>query len=372
MKKMKKRIFTIAVLFSAAATFAYNPPAGGQNVLRVTSPELLTGAKSAAGGPLFNVTPSSILNNPALPAFNQRNTLDLAGTLFFDSKDDNHSLGGAFELGLIKPTRWCVPSVLIQGVFVPYYDMQLGNSINLTLGYSKDITDTVSIGLTANVGLLWSFGTDWTASAGLGAYYNPGDIAFFKNVRFGAAITNLGKMYSKSEVLGIKAFESQGDWYEDSFSNNFKKLKEDEEADKWPALATFRTGVAASLIDAENFKLGLSLDTAFPTFQNVVLDAGVNILIAKVFKISSAWEFDLREFKEDAKNLLPSVGVSFKFVFKSKDDSYLSRNGWGQSEVTASAAWQRMYKNVDAVSAGLLIDLGLEDTQPPEIMMWNE
>ena len=79
-------------------------------------------------------------------------------------------------------------------------------------------------------------------------------------------------------------------------------------------------------------------------------------------KIASAWEFDLREYKNDAKNVLPSVGISFNIRIKPKK--------WQESEITAGAAWQRLYENVDAVSAGLIMDLGLEDDQPPEIIMW--
>ncbi len=362
---MKKKILVAVGVLATTATFAitYNPPAGGQNAQRVTSPELLTGAKSVAGGPLLNVTPTSILNNPALPAFNQRNTLDLGGTMFSDTKDD-HTLGWAFEVGLIKPTRWCVPAFLVQGVFVPCESMQLGNSVNLTAAYSKDITDQFSIGLSANFGAFWQYGSDWKLDAALGAFYNHGDIAFLKNVRFGAAITNLGKMYSSTEVLGLEGY---GDFVDETIDPN-----KDYEAGNWPALATFRIGVAGSLIETDSFKLGLSLDTAYVPLKNVVFDTGLNILIKNVFKIASSWEFDLQEFRNDAKNLMPSVGLSFKFVFKSKDDSYLSSKGWGQSEVTLSAAWQRMYKNVDAFSAGLLTDLGLEDTQAPEIMMWEE
>ncbi len=360
---MKKIIVAAASFAFSAGLFAYNPPAGGQNLLRITSPELLTGAKSAAGGPIFHVSSDSILNNPALPAFNQRNTLNAAGTLLFDSDDDDHSIGGAFQLGLTTVSRWCVPTVLLQGVFVPYEHMQLGNSMNLTLGYSKDITDSVSVGLTGNVGLLWGYESDWTASLGLGAYYNYGDLGFLKNLRFGASLLNLGKMYTKTSVNGIET--------EEVTAEDGSKYDVYTEADTWPGIATLRTGAAASLIDAENFKMGLSLDLAYPGFQDLVFDAGLQFKLFKVLKLSSAWEFDLQEFRNDAKNILPSVGLSVNFIFKSENEA-LSNKGWEQSEVTVSTAWQRMYENVDAVSAGLEVDLGLRDTQAPEITLWGE
>lgn len=360
---MKKIIVAAASLFMSASLFAYNPPAGGQNSLRITSPELLTGAKSAAGGPLLHVTPDSILNNPALPGFNQRSTLTAGGTLLFDSADDDHSLGGGFELGILLANRWCVPTAIIQGVFVPYEHMQLGSSMNLTLGYAKDITDSVSVGISGNVGLLWGFESDWTASAGLGAYWDYGDIKFLKNVRFGSAITNLGKMYTKTTVNGIKT--------KDITLPNGTSAEVYDEASMWPGIATLRIGSAATLVDAENFKLGVSADFAFPGFQDFVFDAGLQMQFFKIVKLSSSWEFDVQEFANDAKNILPSVGLSFNFIFKSNNEK-LSSKGWEQSEVTTSAAWQRMYKNVDAVSAGIEVDLGLKDTQAPEITMWGD
>ena len=47
---MLKKIIASAVLCAGAALYAYNPPAGGQNLLRISSPELLSEGASAAGG----------------------------------------------------------------------------------------------------------------------------------------------------------------------------------------------------------------------------------------------------------------------------------------------------------------------------------
>ncbi|MBQ0052562.1 MAG: hypothetical protein KBT11_10965, partial [Treponema sp.] len=67
---MKKLLGTVlASLVACAGLFAYNPPAGGQNVLRLTEPQLISGADSAAGGGLFGVTAASVVNNPALTAW---------------------------------------------------------------------------------------------------------------------------------------------------------------------------------------------------------------------------------------------------------------------------------------------------------------
>ena len=169
---MKRVLMTAAALLLAGGLFAYNPPAGGQNLLRLSSPTLLTGASSAAGGALYDVLPDSMVNNPALPAFEQRIVLDLGVTALADGDDADKSLGSAFEAGLLIPSRRGVASFLVQGIFAPLVDMHLGDSINATMGVSKDITDAVSVGISATLGVFWGYESDWTGSVALGAYYN--------------------------------------------------------------------------------------------------------------------------------------------------------------------------------------------------------
>ena len=373
MKKILGAVL-VAVIFSTSL-FAYNPPAGGQNVLRLTSPQLITGANSAAGGGIFGITPSSIVNNPALTAWEQRITLDVAGTMFANSNTDKpydgNFLGEGFQAGLLIPSRWCVSTLLFQGIWTKAFDMPVGDSINFTGGLSKDITDQVSVGMNLNFGYLYGdmVNADWTANVALGAYYNLGDLSFMRNLRFGAALTNIGKVYSGGdETMGIKSAKE----FRDSVDGDKVKDFNPDDATMWPGLCTLRTGVAATLVRTDIMDMGLSLDLAYPSFQNVVADVGLQLQFWDFLKIASSWEFDAMEFKNGSKNIMPSVGVSFKFLFKSKEGSYLARKGWAESDMTVSGAWKQLYKNVNAVSAGAVLNLGLADTKAPEIIMWGD
>lgn len=257
---MKKTLFAVfAALFLSAGLFAYNPPAGGQNFLRITGPQLLSGGYSSAGSGLFSAAPSSIAVNPALTAWEQRIVLDLGGTFLLNSGDDSgaHPAGGAMELGLLVPSKWCVSTVLFQGVWAPFDKMDLENSFNLTGSVSKDITEKVSVGANLNIGLLYGSSTDWAANLALGVFYNYGDLFFMKNLRFGAALSNLGKVYTNSGSYGISIYdhsskykrsyypsENGGFWWKDDYYDN--------DADFWPGYATLRTGVAATLVDVKN------------------------------------------------------------------------------------------------------------------------
>ncbi|WP_407429105.1 hypothetical protein [Treponema sp.] len=340
-----------AALFSVSL-FAYNPPAGGQNVLRLTEPQLIYGANSSAGGAIFGVTPASIINNPALTAWEQRVTLDLAGTMLLSSNSaDDKSVGTAFEGGILIPSRWCVSTFLFQGIWAEFIDMPVGDSINFTAGVSKDITDQVSVGISADYGYLFGkAGKDWTASASLGCYYDYGSLFFMKNLRFGVSMNNIGKVYTDSNTLGIT----------------------DSKADAWPGLCTPRTGIAATMVSTDIMDMGLSFDLSYPAFQNIVVDAGLQLQFWDFLKVAAAWEYDAREFSNGAKNIMPSVGLSFKFTFSAKDGSYLSNKGWEQSEITVSGTWKQLYKNINAVSAGAIMNLGMTDTKAPEISLWDE
>lgn len=347
---MLKKVFLIVVLGNLFSfLFAYNPPAGGQNVLRISSPMLLTDGSSSAGGGFFNITPSSVVNNPALSAFEQRVILDLAGTMLFDDKDESDkSVGGAFQTGILIPSRWCVSTFLFQGVWVPFYDMHLGNNLNFTADFAKDINDKLAIGMSLNVGIFYGYDSDWNGGVNMGALYNFGDLLFMKDLRFGGALLNLGKPFENTELRGI----------------------EDTEAEKWPGI-TPKFGVAATMYSSNQVDIGASLDISIPAFQNFVLDAGVQVFILDFITVNSSWEYDAREYAEGDKNIIPSIGVSCKFMFNSKDGSMLAKKGWAQSEMTVSGAWKQLYKNINAVSVGATLNLGLEDTQAPEIILWE-
>ena len=361
---MKKHVVMAAGLLLAASTlFAYNPPAGGQNHLRLSSPFALTSANSTSGGAIYDVIPSSVMTNPALPAFEQRIVLDLGFTAMMDKNKEpgsGNDFGTAFQVGITLPTRWCVPTFMVQGVFAPLYDMNLANNMAVTANVSKDITDKVSVGLGVTGGGYWNDNaSDWTLAANTGVFYRHGDLFIFKDLRFGVTLMNLGKMYSDTKNIGIK-----------SSSNNFS------EATKWPGIATPRAGVAFLLVNTGDFKIGGSTDVASPEFQDFVLDVGVGLeysgLRFLTLKLASAWELDVRELLESKTNLIPSVGLSAKFKLNTGASATMAKRGWQESEITAGGAWRNLYTDINAFSVGAVMKLGMEDKEPPVITLWDE
>ena len=135
---------------------------------------------------------------------------------------------------------------------------------------------------------------------------------------------------------------------------------------------TPRVGVAGNLFDVKNFSGGMSVDFSFPTFQNVVFNAGLEFNIANIIRISTGWKADLREILAEQASLIPTAGISVKFNFSSAEDSFLAKKGWQKSEAEVSTAYKYFNNDLHLASGGMTLRLGQKDTIAPEITLWED
>ncbi len=344
----KKIFFCIAICALSFSAFAYNPPLAGENLFNFTSPSMLSGEASTTGGSLFQVYPGHISINPAIPAGEQRVVVDAAYTALFAS-NKNKSYGQAFTAGTMIPSRFGVFTGTVQGVFVPFEDMKLDNSFTIRTAFSKDIFDNLYVGL----GLYGTFGTDWGLGADLGFVYAIDTISwlpFMSDIRLAAALTQLGKSYNP-ENYGVKGIS--------------------EDPTGFPGMVTPRLGFAGTLFTTEHITSGLSFDFSFPTFQNMVIDTNISFLLFNMLKLSTGTQFNLVETIEDKANYYPSVSLSFKFNFTSDKESLLAKQGLAENEIITSGAFKALNNDVYVASGSAALYLGLEDTQAPEIILWE-
>ena len=353
MKRMLGAIAVMSVIaFSAAA---YNPPVNGDVFYELSSPRQLTNASSVTGGALFYAGPESLITNPALTATEQRVDLNFAYTaLLGHNVDGNSTYAQALQAGILMPFKWSVMSVYANGTFIPVGKMpplNLGNSVNIKYGLAKEITDKLNVGMNINFGAFWGADTDFAFSGNLGFLYNWGNLWKIKDFRYGASLLNLGKNYNHSTLPKFKADNVDG---------------------TFPTVATLKLGAAGSFISNDTVKLGASIDLTTPMFMNLIADLGIQFSIKDMFYINIADEFNFRELYNGHINIVPSVGISFRFTFDVKNSDYLTRNGWNQSEMSISAAWKQLYKTINAISAGVDINAGLKDKTPPTIKIMLE
>lgn len=345
---MKKLIIAITAMgLLISAVHAYNPPVNGESFQELASPRLLSNGASSAGGGLFYANPESLIVNPALLGSEQRNVLSVAYTSMFSSNPlDKGSYGQAFGLGFLHPTKFAVYTGYMNGVFVPYADMQTGNTMNLKFGLAKEITNKLNVGMNLNSGVFWGANTDWDFSVNMGFVYNYGNLSFMKNFRYSASILELGKTYTNTTLPGLYPEKDTG---------------------IFPMIGTIKVGAAASLLETSVVKIGASLDLSTPLFMNAIADLGLQFTIKDMVYLSIADKFNLRELVNGNINVIPSVGLTVRFTFDVKNNEYLEKNGWSENEMSVTSAWKQLYGNVNAVSAGVDMNLGLKDETPPVI-----
>ncbi len=348
MKKFSYAVLVSVLMLSAAN--AYNPPVYGDDVFELSSPRQLTNSSSVVGGGLFYASPESMIANPALSAREQRVDLNLAYTGLVSSDESNDKrYGNAFQLGILIPFKRFVFSGYGNGTMIPFKEMNPGDSFNFKFGLAKEITDKLIVGVNLNSGIFWGAGTDWSLSANLGFMYDYGNLGFIKNFRYGVSVLNIGKNFNEIKLRGIDS---------------------DNVASSLPTIATIKAGVGGSLFENDIIKLGFSFDLTTPAFMNLITDMGLQFAVKDMLFISVSEKLNIAELAKGVKNVMPSVGLTFRFTFDVKNNDYLQKNGWSQSEMSASVAWKQFNETVNAVSAGVDVNLGLKDETPPVIKLW--
>ncbi|MCF0241628.1 MAG: hypothetical protein HUK25_03270 [Treponema sp.] len=339
----KSFLAVCAVIFTVSAATAVTPAVGGENLFDLSSPFSLSYGSSVAGGGVYFVNPTSITINPALNGRDQRVGLN-AGYTALVTVGDSQSFGSAVQTGITIPFKWAVFSGYLNGTFPNTNKMGLSNSASLKAALSKEISERLAIGLGINGGFEWGPTKDWALSGNIGMVYTIPNLGFIKDFRYGVSILNLGK--------------------------NFNPADDSEFFDGYPGFATIRTGVAGLLFSNDVIKVGASFDVSTPCFTNLLMDAGLQLIIKDSFTISVADKFNLVETVNGNLNIMPSVGFFFKFKFNVSDNAYLASRDWNESEMTVGGAWKNMYSDVHAVSGELNLSLGLKDETPPVIMIW--
>ena len=349
---MKKSLALAAVFCAAMNLYAYNPPFGGENLFKLTNPDLLSGSASASGGPIFNVVPGSISFNPALASKVERTMLNASGTLLLDvyGEDGYKGLGGGFQAGAVIPSKWMVFTALAEGIFSENPALDVGNNLNLRLGVSKEVIPSVSVGLNLYGGYYFGNGSDFIVGADLGFLYSFEKLGFLKDARLGISLLNMGKPLSSYEVLGLDGSGASG----------------------FPGIFTPRVSFAATLFRLgsfdKRFTCAFSSDLYFPTFQNVAWDVALGFSFKDFVNFNVGWDGNLREIMNGSGLSWPSFGLSMHFTLKSdaKGDE------WMKTEIVPSAAYQNIYAKIHAISAGATLYMGSVDDDSPQIILWDE
>lgn len=343
----KKKILNIAILLFAISIslFALNPIVGGENIYQIASPDTLSNGNSVTGGALPYSTAVNIATNPALTATEQRVVVDIAFTSLMEIPTEKFGFAG--HVGAVIPSKYGVFTGSVYAVSSRLENLDLGTNISLWGGFAKDITEKLSVGASVNV----AFGSATAANLGLGFTYQLGKInwlPFLQDVKWGFAFSGIGYGYKP---------ETTGALYDGKTSSS-------------PSDFTPRIGISGTFINTEKFDAGLALDLSAPFFQNLIVYPEVQVLFLDMIRLKVGTEVNLRELLAGKASVIPGVSLSVKFGINTKDDSFLAKQGWQQSELVPASGYRFLNGNIQAASVGITAHLGLRDTESPEINLW--
>jgi hypothetical protein len=333
---MKRIIFAVGfVAIVAASSYPKDAPPYGENLFLLGFPEFVSNAVSTAGGGLYDAGPYSININPALTAPLQRVSADLGATLMTGDPE----AGFAFLAGALFPSRWGVWTGSLQGAFLEVPLSPPGNTFSGRFGWARDVTDTLYVGASVFAGATSRYGDDFAAGLDLGFVYKVGNLGFLKDTRASAAFSNVGKTFNN-----------------DYFAN-------------FPGAFTIKAGFAAVLFENDNFSAGFSADVAVPTFQNLLINLGVELGIVKIITVSFGWDMNVRELANNIGPHTPFIGIAVKWTVNTGASDILMKRGWEKTDLNVSTLYQRLNDGINLFSAGLSAEFGSIDKEPPAIKL---
>lgn len=324
---------SFAIVIAAASAFAA-PLESGELIPFAGS------AQALAYGPSVTAldAPWADRFNPAASAAQQRTMLE-AGYTGLTDFGKGEGWGSAAALGLSIPEPYGVWNAGLGFISTPssMTSLPVGTVFQGSGGIAKDLFPDFYVGASMDL----SFGVDpsstscWGAGLNLGVVQKLGDKGVFKDLRWGAVLSDIGKSYNTT------------------ISAPF----------------TLSGGARALLVRTDDWKVAVGADLSFPRFQDLAFGLSTGLSFRDVVTLRVNWAQDLAELTDSTKrSLMPSFGLTAVIPITSSKDSYLSKQGVNQAELKPALAAAPLYGNVWAVGGSASLALGVIDKKAPKIV----
>jgi flagellar hook assembly protein FlgD len=312
-------------------------PVGAETSLDLSSPELAGrgGFITSQGG-----APASILN-PAAGGDAQRIVFD-AGYMALVTTSTGGGFGNIVELGTLFPTKYAVFGAALHLLQSPGFDGEfpIGTTFGGNLSAAKELYPGLNVGL----GFNFAFGEDddsdgvWTAAGDLGIRHNIGKAGPFQNFTYGFVFRGLGHSYMPGAFtpglgFGFDVIRIQG--------------REDKP-------------------DPLNIKF--AADFTFPSFQNMTGKFGVSATVAELITLAGGMGFNIKEISDASPSWLPSLGLTVNLGLLSTGKRLAGGKLPSDGDVSISASFKPLYRDVIAIGPGVSWSVGILDTKPPVIV----
>ncbi len=236
----------------------------------------LSGVAGAPGSSTFSVavSPGASALNPAAAGWLERTTIDVS-YLGLAGLGATTGWGNLVNLGASFPTPYGVITTSARYLGSTFPTLNVGNMGSLNLAFAKDVYHDLSVG----AGLGFQIGQDWGLGLDLGFVHAPGDLAFLKNFRWGAAFRGIGKGYTTTSTTPGEA--TVPPWFTPDIGTSF------------------------DLVATVPFTLSLASDLSFPAFSDVRYSLGLGIAVLNVVTVQASYTFDLDDTLGKAANSFP-------------------------------------------------------------------
>ena len=340
----KSMIAVLCIAFACnLAAFGYDPPKGAFSLLSLYSPWGLASTPTVTGP----ASPWASLTNPSVTADSQLNQFEAAYTGITDFGTGTQGWGSAAAAMFSLPVPFGVwgGSALFFSAPATMTSMPLGTAVQLRASFAKNLIPSLlyvgsafEIAMGSNAGFGWGVGFD------IGATYFAGDLGFFKDVRFGLSLLDIGKGYSTTPLTGV-------------FGTS---------ATSYPSAFTLGVGMRGYLIQSYNWNLDAGLDLWSPSFQDLGADLSLGLGFRDSVSLRLGWSIGLRDtIAGSGRSYLPSLGLSGTIPLQ-KGFS-IAGHSHKDATVSASMAVAPLYDELYAAGAGFNLSFGLKDKTAPVI-----
>jgi flagellar hook assembly protein FlgD/outer membrane protein OmpA-like peptidoglycan-associated protein len=318
----------LCLAIAAGPAHAYDPPAGGALF------PILGSAQALAYGPSATALdePWADRLNPAASAASQYAVLDAGYTAITDF-GGGQGFGSAGELGFSLPKPYAVWSAGLDFAYAPssMSSLPLGTVGGLRGGIAKDLFPDFFVGSAVDLDL---GSAGWGAGLDLGVIQLLGDKGIFKDLRWGAALSGIGKPYSDA----VDPLMLSG-------------------------------GARALLVRTKDWKMGVGADLWSPSFQDLGFGLSASLSFRDIVTLRTNWNQDLGELTAGtSKSLLPSIGLSATIPLqRSSSTAGGQKPGWNQAELRPGFSAAPLYGGLWALGADATMTLGVADKNPPKI-----
>ncbi len=347
MKKAREfAIGLVLLLVGLSAASAYDPPKGASLLGRIYGPWTMGSGVSlteeSAGA-------WSFLLNPASTAETELPELAVSYTGIVDmSSGSPQGLGGAAMAAFSLPKSYGVWNGSVRLFSAPgaMTSMPLGTFVTAGGGFSKKVSGTLSVGMSAWLAMGGNGTFGWGIWSDIGVIKELGDLGFLKNSRLGFVLSGLGKEFNYQTPpvgMSIGSTASTG----------------------FPAAFTPGIGFSGDLLNEYNLRMRANVDLRVPSFNDIEAELGLafsyrNLLTLRLSMASSLYDIQ----QNSGRSLWPSLTLSGSIPLGKAGPQSRS-----VSEVAPAAGFMPLYDSLDAFSIGTQLTWGQRDKSPPEVTL---